>query len=410
MVPSTGRTAALLPTAPTEFGSDGKSGDFHIQQVIVQPTSGCNLNCSYCYVPDRRDYSKMDDSTLEAIISGVLQSEFVHDEVDVVWHAGEPLTAGIKFYERAVKLIRSNNSRQISVKNYIQTNGTLVDEEWCRFFSDNGFMVGVSLDGPAFLHDRTRRGWTGRGSHREALRGFQRLRSHGLSPGIICVLTRESLKYPLEICSFFLDIGTEYLCFNLEETENMNRQSSFSLVHASVSPEQLTEEYMTFMSKFFDAWRPHATRMVVREFRDMASSFYRVRLDPCHHTRPMETVDFAIITIQKNGDVSSFSPELAGATSLEFGNFVLGNIKTNTLRSIVTQDAFLNLRSQVAQSVANCRSSCEYFAVCGGGFISNKYAENGSITSTETITCLLHRQALASVLLDKLTLSGAAPR
>ena len=118
----------------------------------------------------------------------------------------------------------------------------------------------------------------------------------------------------------------------------------------------------------------------------------------------METIDLAIITVQRNGDVSSFSPELAGATSLEFEDFVLGNIKTDTLESIVMQRAFLTLQKQVAQSIENCRISCGYFAVCGGGFISNKYFENGTITSTQTITCRLHRQALASVLLDKLTL------
>ncbi len=252
---------------------------FRIQQVIVQPTSGCNLNCSYCYVPNRRDYTKMDDSILEAVSLKVLQSEFVQDKVDVVWHAGEPLTVGVNFHERALELFRKNNRRDISITHYIQTNGILIDEKWSRFVSDNKFMVGLSLDGPAFLHNLTRRGWSGRGSHREALRGFHLLRSYGLTPGIICVLTRESLKYPSEICAFFLEIGVDYLCFNLEEIENVNRRTSFSGEgSASGCSEQLVEEYQAFMSKFFDVWRPHSAKMVIREFRDMVSIFNQVRL------------------------------------------------------------------------------------------------------------------------------------
>lgn len=376
---------------------------YRIQQVIVQPTSGCNLNCAYCYVPNRRDYSRMQDETVNAVTAKVLQSEFVRDEVEFVWHAGEPLTAGIQFYERAVDAIHRHNTRNIAVKNCLQTNGVLVDDRWLKFFADNGFIIGISIDGPAFLHDRNRVNWSRRGSHRDTMRGFKMLRDCGLSPGVICVLTRESLCYPTEIFSYFLRHGVGYLCFNLEEVENANRTSSFTSASGTASRAQLIDEYRRFISEFFDAWRPHASQMVVREFRDLTSIFQRVLSDRSYRSRPLETVDLGIITIQKNGDITTFSPELAGARSVEFGNFVVGNILTDTLASIVQHPTFLHMRQQVTQGINNCETSCSYFAMCGGGFASNKLSENGSFTSTETMTCVLHRQTLASVLLEKLT-------
>jgi uncharacterized protein len=374
-----------------------------IQQLIIQPSSGCNLNCSYCYVQNRRDHSQMNKATIEAIASKIVGSKLVSGEVDVIWHAGEPLLVGIDFYQRAIDLMRSHSRSGLSVRHFIQTNGTRLDEAWCRFFADHQFYVGLSLDGPDFIHDRSRRSWSGRGSHRATLRGYQLLRAHGISAGIICVLTRESLRYPIEICEFFVSIGTNYLCFNVEEIENANRHSSFSRAEAKAGRDQLIREYREFMAAFFDAWRPHASQMIVREFRDMVVAFQKIRSDPTHHVRPMETVELANLTVQRDGSVSSYSPELAGAEAPSFGNFVLGNINLDNLEEMIRLERLSALRREVVESVTNCRASCGYFPVCGGGFISNKFFENGTITSTETMTCRLHRQTLASMLLDKLS-------
>src|SRR5215472_9460203 len=103
-------------------------------QVVIQPTSLCNLNCAYCYVPNRHEASIMDAATLESVIEATLQSRFVADEVEFLWHAGEPLTAGLDFYARSVELIRRWNHCNIKVMNSIQTNGTLLNERWSRFF------------------------------------------------------------------------------------------------------------------------------------------------------------------------------------------------------------------------------------------------------------------------------------
>jgi uncharacterized protein len=344
----------------------------------------------------------MPERVLDATISAVLGSELVRDDIEFIWHAGEPLTVGIPFYEKALELIAQHNARGIRVKNSIQTNGTRINPSWCRFLSVNGFCVGLSLDGPDWLHDRQRVNWAGRGSHSNVMRGFRLLKEHGISPGVICVLTRESLRHPAEIFDFFLKNGVDFLCFNVEEVEHLNTVSSLT-EDAQASPSEIVAEYSLFMSQFYDLWRPQYERMTIREFRDLAGVFYNAARDAEYACEPLETVDLGIITVQKNGDVTTYSPEFAGARSAEYGNFVVGNVTQDSLSSVVQHPTFHKMRAGIRAGIGNCRDTCGFFRVCGGAFTSNKFFENGSLESTVTTTCLLHRQTLALVLADKLS-------
>lgn len=125
--------------------------------LVLQPTSLCNLDCSYCYVPDRRSGTIMSRETLEATLRLFLTSALVGNALTILWHAGEPLAAGLGFYREAARLIRACNTRAIGVIQSIQTNATLLNQEWGSFFRDEGFDVGVSVDGPAHVHDFHRR-------------------------------------------------------------------------------------------------------------------------------------------------------------------------------------------------------------------------------------------------------------
>ena len=119
---------------------------------VLQPTSFCNLNCRYCYVPDRLNKDKMTSEVLEASIR-CLFAEKVSGHVQFLYHAGEPLFVGIDFYKLALQLVDKYKSPNVSVKHSIQTNGVLIDESWAKFFLENDFSIGVSIDGPKFLHD-----------------------------------------------------------------------------------------------------------------------------------------------------------------------------------------------------------------------------------------------------------------
>ncbi|WP_433237183.1 cyclophane-forming radical SAM/SPASM peptide maturase GrrM/OscB [Streptosporangium sp. CA-135522] len=369
-----------------------------IRLVVLQPISLCNLNCRYCYVPGRRDARIMSRETLEVTIRAVLESDLVDDHVEFLWHAGEPLTAGLPFYAHAVELIAAHNPHSRNVCNIIQTNGTLLDDTWARFLAGHGFSVGLSMDGPSFLHDRQRPTWGGRGSLTRTLRGLHHLRAHGIDPGALCVLTREALLHPDELFEFFHENNIRWLGFNVEEIENQHRTTSLK----EADTQTVIKEYRAFMERIWRLWRSRAPQMVIREFEDVVSLIADKLENPSLIRVPYETEPFRIITVNRDGDVSTFSPEFTGAASTQYCDFRLGNVHREKLADMIASPLFHRLSRDVAEGVRRCRQTCPYFDFCGGGFVSNKYFENGSLTTTETLTCRLHRQTLTDVVVEAL--------
>src|SRR5882724_2053442 len=124
--------------------------------IVVQPSSYCNLDCRYCYVPNRQEVGCMSEHLLEEIIKKILRSRCVKNNVRFLWHAGEPLSLGIAFYERALSLQERYNGQSRGIHNCIQTNGLLITDQWIEFLHRNRFSIGISVDGPDFLHDSMR--------------------------------------------------------------------------------------------------------------------------------------------------------------------------------------------------------------------------------------------------------------
>ena len=368
-----------------------------IRQVILQPTSACNLNCSYCYVPNRRQQTTMAEEVLGRTIRLVLESDLVQGNVEFLWHAGEPLMAGRAHYRAAARLLEQYNSRDIHIRKTIQTNATLIDADWCDVFVDADFSIGVSIDGPADLHDQTRRNWAGRGSHQQVMAGVTTLRSFGIQPGAICVLTRASLQRPREIFDFFVEHDFASVSFNVEEVENAHTSSSLDAA-------DVVAEYRGFMSTLYDLWRENGYQPRIREFQSLARLIDRKLHHPEFRRQPYETVPFAIITIQKEGNVSTFSPEFAGAVAPAYDNFVIGNITDiATIEELVRSPALAVIAAEVSSGVARCADSCLYFDLCGGGYVSNKYFEHHNLQATETTACRVHRQVLADVFIEKVS-------
>jgi uncharacterized protein len=230
------------------------------------------------------------------------------------------------------------------------------------------------------------------------MRGYHRLIRYGVIPGAICVLTRDSLRWPDEIYNFFLHNGFRSLAFNVEEVENNNRRSSLT------TTDDITDEYRRFISRIYDLWYKDAGSLSIREFTDMFSIISRKRHDPCYQRRPLETQTLAILTIHKNGDISTFSPEFAGGKSTLFDNFVIGNIASiKKVEDIIGGTTLVRIEREVREGIKACSETCLYFDLCGGAYTSNKFFENGSLRSTETTACRLHRQTLSSVIIDKLS-------
>ncbi len=367
---------------------------------VLQPTSFCNLNCNYCYVPERRNTARMDYDVLEKAIRCLFADKISgsRGEVEFLYHAGEPMTVGRAFYENALLIIDKYKPSDVKVTNVMQTNGVLINEEWAKFFAEHEFKVGVSLDGPEFLHNLNRKNWSGIGSFDKALRGFKLLRKHGVGTGILSVITSKHLEHPEELIKFYVDNQMTDVAFNIEEIENDNKTSSLGDIKDVKS-----DKYYSFMNKVFDLILMHGDCIRIREVSDIIYMLFSKQKNPKYITEPLETRDLGIVTVQRNGDISTYCPEFAGIKSEKYNNFVIGNVLKIDRLSDVKNDVFYKkIKRDYDRRKSLCRASCKYYSLCGSSFISNSYSESGSLLTTENIGCILHKQKLTDLVLNKL--------
>src|SRR6266849_1472513 len=368
-----------------------------IQLLVVQPTPFCNIDCRYCYLPDRTNKAVVAEATLTNLFSQVFASGWVRDVVTIVWHAGEPMVLPIDFYRKAFRLIDGLKPPDLAVTHSFQTNGTLIDDAWCEFVAAEQVSVGVSVDGPQPLHDINRRTRSGRGTFERTIAGIRRLRRHGVPFHVISVLSPESLAAPREMFEFYVDEGIERVCFNVEESEGDHVSRSFG--EAGIA-----DSYYRFLREF---WRLAATSPEKFAFiREIDEATQQV-------LRPVEAVffnqlvePFAITSMDWAGNLATFSPELLGLKNPAYDDFIIGNINRDRLTELPQRPAFQRMLADINAGVELCRRSCEYFSICGGGEPVNKLAENGSFVSTETTFCRMTKMRATDLVLDLLDLVG----
>ena len=357
--------------------------------LVVQPTPFCNIDCDYCYLPDRQNRGVIKPETLDALFAGVFASSILRDGFSLIWHAGEPLVLPVAFYEQALAMLARHNARGLKVKVCFQTNGLLVDDKWCRFFLDSGAKVGVSLDGPRDLHDRHRRTRGGRGTFDLAMKGVRRLQDAGIEVSVICVLTRDALLEPRRIFAFFEQAGIRDIGINIEEQEGDHASTSIGFEEAHGLYSRFIEEILALSEE---------TGIRVRELDDFGGFL--------KHGMPLEIgqqcTPLRILSMDYRGDLSTFSPELLGMDTQQYGQLVFGNVHDGPIEDMLADPRFQAVHRDILAGVEACRSACGYFAVCGGGAPGNKLFERGSFAATETIYCRCQVKALTDVLLDHL--------
>jgi uncharacterized protein len=371
-----------------------------LELLVVQPTPFCNINCSYCYLADRQSTRQMSARTLEQTFAWVFASGLARAPFTLLWHAGEPLVVPREFYRTAVALLDRYNCPPVAIHHALQTNATLIDDDWCRLFLEHDIHPGVSVDGPAFLHDGHRRTRQGQGTLARVLRGIRLLREHGVPFYVITVLTAEALLYPDELFDFYREQEIPTVAFNVEEIEGPHTTSS-------LLGGEMRERFRRFFSRFMDLALAADPPLAVREFDTSACALRGPRYGA--GSRTQENKPWAIVNVDCEGNFSTFSPELLGMSSPRHGSFTLGHVARDALQAVLAGERFQSLESEIGLGVERCRQTCPYFAFCGGGAPANKFFEAGTFAATETLFCRLHKQVCLDVTLARLEQPLAAP-
>ncbi len=396
------RTGNLLNwlLKPSRLGPMGP-----LELLILQPTPFCNLDCDYCYLPTRSSTKRMSGDVLEAAIAKVFSSGLVDKGFTLAWHAGEPLVVGIEYYRDAFARIARQTPPGITVTHSFQTNATLLTDAWCEFIKQHDLKIGVSVDGPPAIHDAHRKTRDGRGTHLKVQAGMDRLRRHGIRFSTISVLTRDSLDHADEIYRYLVGNGVRDIAFNIEEKEGAHQSSS--LEHEGVE-----DRVRRFMSRIYELNRePHdGDPITVRELARLEGAI--LGWSPLHdkvmrYYGTQETSPFKIISVDWDGNFSTYSPEMLGMAIPPFGSLHFGNVLTQTFADAIGSAKFQQVARSIQSGVDRCERTCEYFSMCGGGQPGNKAFENGTFDSTTTMRCRLHVQAIADVVLDKLETRAA---
>jgi uncharacterized protein len=326
-------------------------------QVFVKPAGAtCNLDCQYCYYRDKR--SLYPDTGALRMPENLLEEYIVQHigaasgpEIAFSWHGGEPTTLGVDFFRKAVELQRKHRPAGWRIRNGIQTNGVLLDEEWCRFLAAEDFSVGLSLDGPAEMHDAYRVTRGGQPTHQQAMRGYDLLRRQGVHADIVCVVHNLNVRYPLTVYRFFREIGCRYLGF-LPMVERAPE------TRTGVGPyTPSAEAFGVFLCKIFDEWIERDTgRMAVQTFEEAA----RPALGMEHSLCVFRETCGQIPVLEHNGD---FFP---------CDHFVdrehrLGNIRETPLGELLESPAQRNFGEAKRDSLPRYCRECEALAMCNGG-------------------------------------------
>lgn len=353
-----------------------------INLLIIQPTPFCNINCDYCYLPERSTTKRMPIGVLEETLKKVFASGLVGEELSIVWHAGEPLALPVSFYQQAFQAIERLSVSGKKINHSIQTNGMLVNDRWCELIKAHQIKIGVSIDGPAFIHDAHRKTRSGMGTHAEVMKGVQVLRRHDIDFHAIAVITEASLDHADELFYFFLEHDIQRLGLNIEEIEGVNRTST--LAGASVD-----DRMKHFFGRLHYLQKKSNGKIKIREFDRAYQAIALSAESDAEQARKRndQVAPFGIISVDYEGNFSTFSPELLGMKSATYGDFSFGNTATHEVLEIVEGEKFRRVCADIETGVRLCAETCEYYSLCGGGAPSNKYYENGSFATAETMFC-----------------------
>ena len=351
--------------------------------VVAKPIGPrCNLECEYCFYLEKKalfgqeERFVMSDEVLGAFIADYVASQPT-PVVDFVWQGGEPTLLGVDFFKKVVKTQRQFLKVK-TITNSLQTNGTLLTDEWCAFLKKNNFMVGISLDGPRAIHDRYRHDRKGRGTFDAVMAGLKRLKKHGVEYNVLACVARDTAKHPLEVYRFFKDQGVEFIQFSpvVERMadpsagrEGLRLAGPAALTRVEPSTEVtpwsvVPEEYGDFLIAVYEEWvRNDVGTVFVMNFEWALNAWIGNPSPVCVHG---ETCGSSVV-IEHNGDVFA-------CDHCVYPEYRLGNIRTAGLKDMVENSLSAGFGLSKETALPRWCRECEVLKACQGGCPKHRFA------------------------------------
>ena len=344
--------------------------------MVKSVGSVCNLACDYCYYLEKANLYKenphhvMSEQLLEKFVKEYIESQTM-PQVMFTWHGGETLMRPLSFYKKAVELQKKYAGGR-TIDNCIQTNGTLLNDEWCAFFKENNWLVGVSIDGPQEFHDEYRKNKHGRPSFLKVMKGISLLKKHGVDWNAMAVVNDFNADYPLDFYHFFKDLGCQFIQFTPiveritshadgRHLASMADEVEGKLADFSVSPEQ----WGNFLCTLFDEWvKEDVGKIYIQLFDSTLANWVGEQPGVCTMAKACGHAG----VMEFNGDVYS-------CDHFVFPEYKLGNIYSNNLLEMMYSDRQIAFGQDKFKSLPKQCKSCKYLFACNGECPKNRFSK-----------------------------------
>jgi len=334
--------------------------------VMAKPTGArCNMDCAYCFFLKKdRLYPdstfRMTDEVMEKYIRQTITAHQV-PQVTIAWQGGEPTLMGLDFFRRAVDIEMDAMRPGMTVENTLQTNGVLLDDEWCEFLHEKRFLVGLSLDGPREMHDAYRRDKAGHSVFDKVMRAACLMQKHEVEFNILCTVNAVNSQHPLEVYRFFRDeVKAPYLQFIpiVERDNDPGNQDGLRVTDRSVPPEQ----YGRFLIEIFDEWlRRDVGKMYVLFFDGVLMSYMRGRSSLCI----LQPTCGEGVALEHNGDVYSCDHFVEP-------KHLLGNIAQTPVAELVSSEKQRAFGRAKSSGLPRACRECRFLFTCHGECPKNR--------------------------------------
>jgi uncharacterized protein len=346
--------------------------------LLIKPSgSDCNIDCRYCFYKDRtpefgKGKQRMSDEVLEKLVKDYMQLGF--PVVGFAWQGGEPTLMGVDFFRKAVELQKKYGRNGQEVSNTLQTNGVLLDDNWCWFLHDNKFLLGISIDGPKEFHDNYRVDHSGSGTFERVMRGIENCRRYKVEFSALVLLNNKNVEHPERLFDFLIENELTYLQFIpcVETEPATNKIADFS-----ITPKQ----YGDFLCRLFDLWYEYGPeKLNIREFDSLVTYYVMGKHTICTYSKQCA----GFVVVEHSGD--AFCCEFFVEPKWRLGNILetpLEKLAASSIKRAFARDK---------QNLCNKCLLCGHLDICRGGCMKDRIRLNTEDSGGESYFCEAYKR------------------